>query len=467
MTDHPLMNRIALGAALAASVALAFVGFQADRLARIGAGYKAKIACSEIFLAGRGAETVINNEFEGIDPMMTRIKVRVDQNGQNVRASGPLGFGQARALYREGYGCTLANGGRVNALPDLEPVAAGAPWPQAEAASDNALAHVDYAAVNAALSSAFEDNEAAHRAVLVVVDGKIIAERYAQGFSKDTPFLSWSMAKSVTATLIGAAVQRGLISIDDAAPVAAWRDDPVRSRITWRDLLQMQSGLAFEEEYGRPRSAVNRMLFEAPDAGGAAARSVADYNPGEFWHYSSGASNILSSLLRGRLSLQDVDDQQFARDALFGPIGAQSVTLEPDAKGVFIGSSFAYATARDWARLGQLHLQNGIWNGARLLPEDWTAFVAEPASASDNQYGAHFWLNRDGVNGRERFFPGLPEDVYMMSGHEGQYVLIIPSKRMVIVRTGMTRGRDPMPAIAPLITAIYDAVDDAPRRITP
>ena len=467
MTGQPWINRVALGSALIAAVTLAYVGFQADRLARIGAGYKAKIACSEVFLAGRNAETVMNEEFDGIDPMMARIKVHVDGDGRTVRAAGPLGFGQARALYREGYGCTLANGGRVNALADLEPIAAGAPWPRAAAGTGGAMARVDYAAVDNALTSAFENNEAAHRAVLVAVDGKIIDERYADGFTKDTPFLSWSMAKSVTATLIGAAVQRRLISIDDTAPIASWRDDPVRSRITWRDLLQMQSGLAFEEEYGRPRSAVNRMLFEAADASGLAARSPADHAPGESWYYSSGASNILASLLRDRLNVQELDDQQFARDALFGPIGAQSVTLETDAKGAFIGSSFAYATARDWARLGQLYLQDGTWGDTRLLPEGWAEFVAAPASASDNQYGAHFWLNREGANGRKRFLPGLPEDVYMMSGHEGQYVLIVPSKRMVIVRTGMTRGRNPMPVVAPLITAIYDAVDEAPLRPAP
>ena len=140
------------------------------------------------------------------------------------------------------------------------------------------------------------------------------------------------------------------------------------------------------------------------------------------------------------------------------PIGAASVTLEPDASGGFIGSSFVYATARDWARLGQLYLQDGVWDGARLLPEGWTDYVRTPTPASDGEYGAQFWLNFDGADGRVRLVPGLPEEMYYFAGHEGQYVFIIPDKRMVIVRTGMTRGRSSIEAVTPLGKEIYDAV---------
>ena len=157
------------------------------------------------------------------------------------------------------------------------------------------------------------------------------------------------------------------------------------------------------------------------------------------------------------LGAEGIEFYAFAHDAVLAPIGASSVVMEPDASGAMIGSSFVYATARDWARLGQLYLQDGVWNGERLLPEDWNDYVAAPAGASDNQYGAQFWLNLDGET-RERFFPGVTDKMYFFAGHEGQYTFIIPDKRMIIVRTGMTRNANAMKSVAPLVKELYDAV---------
>lgn len=462
MTDRKWLSRTLLAAAIIGLGILGYFLVQADRLLRIGAGYKAKTACSEIFLAGRDPDIIREKEFVGMGAAMEKIGLRIDVQEKTTRAAGPLGLGQASAVYREGYGCTLVNGGRIATLPGLPPAPEGAsqatPWDFAPPVSGQAIERIDYAALDYALTDAFENNEIGNRSVVVVVDDKIVDERYADGFSADTPFLSWSMGKSITGTIIGAAVHRGLINIEDRAPVALWEDNPIRSQITWHDLMQMQSGLEFEEAYDKPRSGVNRMLFETPDAGGAAMRMPAAHAPGEAWYYSSGTSNILAKLLRETLERDGVNDQAFARETIFTPIGANSFTLEPDASGAFIGSSFIYATARDWARLGQLYLQDGTWEGERLLPEGWSDYVADPASQSDNQYGAQFWLNRDGDDERTRYYKSLPETVYMMSGHEGQYVFIIPSKNTVIVRTGMTRGQNPMQATEPMITAIYNAI---------
>ncbi len=451
-----------LVAAAAGAAAVIYVGARADRLARIGAGYKAKIACSEIFLARRDADEVVAGEFGGIDPALDKIRLRVDLDAQETAAAGPFGFGRARAIYRDGYGCTLANGGRVRPLPARAPVAAAAPWPTARPVSGEALAWIDYAALDYALTDAFENNDLNHRAILVAVDGKLVDERYAEGFSETTPLLSWSMAKSVTSTLVGAAAERGLIDVNAPAPVPEWSGD-ARKDITWDDLLRMQSGLAFGEEYDAMRSDVNRMLFDMADSGALAAKNQALHAPGEAWHYSSGTTNLISKALRAALTQAGVDYHAFAREAVFNPIGATSFVMEPDASGTFIGSSFVYATARDWARLGQLYLQDGVWDGERILRQSWADYVATPTEASNGEYGAHFWLNRAGAAGRERYMKALPEAVYFMSGHEGQYVFIVPSKRMVIVRLGMTRGRQPFPLVTPLIEDIYNAVGNPPN----
>ncbi len=442
----------------AITLGLVFAGVQLNDIAHTGAAYKAKVACSEIFLAGRASKAVLASDFENIDPFLDRMTVTVDDAKRQTTAAGPLGLGRAKATYRDGYGCTLENQKPLTALPALAPVAAE-PWIDATTNSDHTIDRVDTEKLNTLIETGFADSTAGHRALLVAVDGKIVAEGYADGFFETTRLASWSMAKSVTATVLGAAVLQGLVDLDEPAPVPEWRGDAVRSKITWNDLLHMQSGLAFDENYAGMQSDVNLMLFHEADAGAYAADKPAIYPPGEHWAYSSGTVNLLARTLRKVLEDAGADYYAFAREEIYAPIGAASIVMEPDASGTPIGSSYVYATARDWARLGELYLRGGVWNGERLLPEGWTDYVAVPATASDNQYGAYFWLNREGGNSRARFVPGLPEDAYFMSGHEGQFVFIIPSKNMVIVRTGITRGTPALAASAPLIAALYDGVD--------
>jgi CubicO group peptidase (beta-lactamase class C family) len=223
----------------------------------------------------------------------------------------------------------------------------------------------------------------------------------------------------------------------------------------------MQSGLEFSEVYEDPFSDSSRMLFASRDAGLVAAQNKAAYPPGDVWSYSSGTTNLVARTLRQVLAEKGVDLQTFAREQVFGPIGAASFVLETDGAGNPVSSSYVYATARDWAKLGQLYLQDGVWNGQRLLPEGWTEYVRMPTKASDGEYGAQFWLNFDGAK-RKRYVPGLPEDVYYMAGHEGQYVFIVPDKNAVIVRLGMTRGAVPIEVAGPVVSELYDAIDDLP-----
>ncbi len=450
------MNKgLMLAAALAVAAAGAFAYVKADGYAAVGAGYMAKVACSEIFLAEREAASVVDGEFKDISPALDHVRLKIDTQNRKVSAS-IFGLGRAEAVYRDGYGCTLKRG----ALASLPPLALVADKPLAEAfaGTPDARADVDYGALAAALDAAFADEKAATRSILVVKDGAVVAERYAPGFTRETPFLSWSMAKSVTATMVGAAVQQGFINIAAPAPVAEWAQDKKRAAITWNDLLQMQSGLAFSEVYGDPASDVSRMLFRARDAGEVAAKKPLIHPPGAHWSYSSGTTNLIQRTLREAIEAEDAGYHALAHDALFEPLGMASAVMEPDSSGTFVASSFVYATARDWAKLGLLYLNDGVAGGERLLPEGWSAYVARPAAASDGIYGAQFWLNHPGTDGRAKYMPGVPDDAYLMAGHEGQYVLIVPDKRLVVVRTGMTRGTEPMPLVAPVFAAIYAAV---------
>lgn len=446
---------VAAGLVLLAAAAVCV--WRLDRMAHVAAAYKAKTLCSELFLAGRDPVAVARNEFVGISAFIDQTQARFDEKKREVRAHLHR-LGAARAFYRDGYGCTIASGA-PEALPQLAPMA-DALWLDSTQAP-SLLRRVDYEAIDAALDDAFADEQAGHRAFVMIVDGRLVSERYAPGFSAATPMLSWSMAKSVTATLVGAAALAGHLDIDDPAPVPEWRNDPARSKITWNDLLRMQSGLEFSEEYGDPASDVSATLFRARDAGSVAAQKRLLAPPGEIWHYSSGTTNLLMRTLRQTLADRGIEMQAFARAKVFAPIGAASFTLEPDSGGTPVGSSYVYATARDWAKLGELYLRGGEWGGARLLPEGWSQYVSTPTKASDGEYGAHFWLNRDGA-ARKRFVPGLPENVYYMAGHEGQYVFIIPDANTVIVRLGMTRGAVPIEIAGPVAARLAKAVRPLP-----
>jgi len=211
-------------------------------------------------------------------------------------------------------------------------------------------------------------------------------------------------------------------------------DDPRRA-ITLDQLMRMVSGLEFSEESGKPLGDVTRMLMREADAAAYAASKPLQAMPGTRWAYASGTTNIISRLIRAKLG--DAEYHRFPRMALFGPLGMSSAVLETDPSGTFVGSSFLYATARDWARLGQLYLQDGVWEGRRILPDGWVAYSARPTA--DKRYGAHFWLDIQAEHESSDPEKPLPEDAFHAMGYEGQCVSIIPSKRLVVVRLGLTR----------------------------
>lgn len=265
--------------------------------------------------------------------------------------------------------------------------------------------------------------------MVVAHQGRIIGEHYADGFTRDTPLLGWSMSKSVANAAVGRLVERGDLSIEDDHLLERWTDE--RRTISIDQLLHMSSGLEFEEIYDVGTTAT-QMLFTP----GSTARLAADqpliHDPGTFWSYSSGTSNILCEVAR---VAGGFDGPEMMDELIFGPLGMTSAVMEPDNSGLPVCSSFTYATARDWARFGLLYAQGGVWNGEQLLPPGWVDYTTTPVTLNnDLPYGAHWWLNA-GEDG-ERRMPSVPSDAFWASGNEGQQVVVIPSEELVVVRLG-------------------------------
>lgn len=432
----PLLSAVLLLSALVVLSAL-WWGPIARDFAAAGTGYGAKQVCSGVFVSGRDADAVLQEDLGDLPAVVT---VHANPDTQTVTAS--LGPVSRTAHYRQGLGCTLAAGGEpIEPMPLDHDNPANDAGPLAEAPEDDARRLALGPMMEAAFSEPARDQDRGTRALVVLHEGRIVAERYAPGFDADMPLPGWSMAKSVTNALTGILVKRGQIDLDDGVP--EWRDTgDEREAISVRHLLQMTSGLTFNEDYADPLGDPIRMLFTEPDTAAFVRGKGLDAAPGSEWDYTSGTTNLLMAVLRDAHGNEN-EWAGFPRDALFQPLGMESATLEPDASGTFVGSSFMLATARDWARFGQLYLQDGEWNGSRLLPEGWVEFTQEPAPDADKGgYGAHFWLNSGDPDTGERPWPDLPADTYAASGYQGQEVVIVPSANLVVVRLGLSRPRE-------------------------
>ena len=303
------------------------------------------------------------------------------------------------------------------------------------------------------------------RAVIVMRGGRIVAQRYAPGYHENTRFVSWSMAKTVTAVMAGMLVSDGRLRLDESAPVPEWQrpGDP-RGEITLRQLLQMRSGLRHTEAGDPPyRSDEVRMLFldGRDDMARYAEQQPLQYEPGRHFVYSSATSVIVADLAARVLAAEPNPESRrravadYLRTRLFGPIGMTSMVPEFDASGTLIGGSLIHGTARDWARFGEfLRMKGATASGAQIVPRQWIEFMTTP-SPREAQYGAHVWLNRPATTGKPSLFPDRgPRDLFAAEGHLGQFVLVSPSRKLVVVRLGMT----PEDSLDPLVGALGDLV---------
>ena len=415
-------------------------------------GFAAKTICSGVFISGRSAGDVLQQDIAAVVFFSRFIRTKVDPEAGTVETT-LLGLFRKQARYRNWCGCTLwpdpSDPFQDNRSPSelaarRSELPSDVPWPLGTAAPVGAVpTGVNRKMLEKAVADAFKDPATSKnlqtRAVVVVYQGRLIAEHYAVGFHRDMPLGGWSMSKGIANALVGILVRKGRLNLYDPAPVPQWQTpgDP-RQSISLNQLLRMTSGLRFREVY-TPPSDVTDMLFRSHDFGAAAASKSLEATPGEKWHYSSGTSNIIARIIRTAVEPEYEQMVSFVRRELLDPLGMQSAIVELDPSGTAVLSSYTFATARDWARFGLLYLQEGVWQGQRILPAGWVEYSRMPTPAAPRgQYGAHFWLNA-GVIGDpvRRRWPELPKDMFMAWGFQGQYLIIIPSKKLVLVRLGL------------------------------
>jgi hypothetical protein len=415
------------GAVLAAAVIGGCIYL--NTLMPIITGYAAKNLASAVFVSGRNQADV-----EALDLHFSFIKFdknKVDYENKTVTSR--FLWARATAAYREGYGVTLLRGKGKDKASFL-----AAEYPLPKDAYEDYLQPGD-----SALSARLEPiakalvNERSYNghpfAFIVLHGGKVVAEHYDKGITRETQLLSWSMGKSFTNALVGIMAKDGLVDIHAPMDIPEWQGDDRRA-ITLSDLMQMQSGLQWNEDYGN-RSDVNLMLHRETDMGRFALSKPLEHEPGTFWYYSSGSTNIVMWYLRGKFA-SDEAFLSYMRERLFAPLAIANPHFEPDMSGTPVGSSYLYVTARDYARFGQLFLDDGCIGEQRILPEGWVDYTVSPASASKGGYGAFFWLNRNHV------CPDVPEDMFSCQGHDGQEIYIIPSKELVVVILGYSPKPD-------------------------
>lgn len=432
---------VVLVVALAWAIHYAWVSFP------VISGFDAKQVCTCMFVSNRTKQSIDTGEMSGYPLSLARYEINMQDS--SVTAS-VFGLAKRKAIYRKSIGCTLINDftetqvhSQVFSIPEPPGVNRDTiPFPYGDKTSGTIPSNIDVATLNAVIDAAFTEPVAGKkqrtRAVIVVYDGKLVAEKYAPGFTKDTKMYGWSMAKSVGAALIGTLVNQGKLNVKQPAPVPEWSDanDP-RHAITIENLLQQMSGLNFEENYSKASDATNMLYKKGDMAAFAAAHPLAN-KTGTAFNYSSGNSNILS-----RITRQTTGEKNYAAypfTALFYKIGMYNTSLEPDASGTYVNSSYINATARDYARFGLLYYYDGVWNRERILPEGWVKqTVIPPVSNKLKNYGYQFWLN--GANAKDQtklVFPDAPADMFYCDGYAYQGIFIIPSKKLVVVRLGLT-----------------------------
>ena len=398
-------------------------------------GYSSKNMASGVFLANRDKLSMMEND-NGFFPISL---ANYDINKEEKSVTSSLfGLMKRKSIYKEGLGAVLINENQVDHLrlkaPNRFKVESNLPYPYGNLGQkDSLFDEVNYKMLETAVENAYDVegiNLKQTRAVLVIYKDHIIAEKYEVGFDEKSLMHGWSMTKSFTSTMYGILQKKRGFDLDSSTGIIAWEQDE-RIKITYRNLLEMNSGLEWDEAYFNI-SDVTKMLYLAEDMGQLQIEKPLVGLPNNTWNYSSGTTNLLSGPLLRKQFNSHQEYLDFWYEEFLDKIGMNSAIVEVDQAGNYIGSSYAWATTRDWAKFGLLYLHEGNWNGKQVLDSSFVKYVATPTNSSEGRYGAQFWLNAGG------YFPDVPLDMYYSSGFKGQFVFIIPSKDLVIVRTGLT-----------------------------
>ncbi|MFZ3007487.1 MAG: serine hydrolase [Phenylobacterium sp.] len=433
----PLILAVALAPSLGGCGSL-----RPDRALAVAPALVSHQLCSAVFVAGLEPDSYFR---EALVPDLSFLKPlerhSIDRARGEVTAS--LGPFKATAVHRGAEGCLIAKG-KV-AAPVVLPAPAPALAPPI--AGDDVVTPTD-PALSAALDRAFAEPDEGPRnftkAVVILKDGKVIAERYAPGIGPDTPLHGWSMTKSVTNALLGILVQQGRLKMDQPAPVPAWSAaaDP-RHAITPDSLLRMASGLKFGSSLSQTWTTAfdptAQMVFARDDMAAMAQAAPVEAAPGAKFQYSNGNTLLLSAIIRDAAGGDGASVTRFAHAQLFDKLGMTRAVLELDAVGTPIGASHMWATARDWARFGALYADDGVVGGERILPQGWVDYSARLTPGSEAfGYGAGFWTNRgvSGLPAQRR--AGMGADSFMARGSLGQFIVVVPQARLVVVRLGIS-----------------------------
>ncbi|EQA45041.1 beta-lactamase [Leptospira broomii serovar Hurstbridge str. 5399] len=408
---------------------------------RIATGAASKYVCSGVFISNLDPDRVYEETLRpatGMGLVDWALRYRVDQTRKEVTANF-AGGSESRSRYREGMGCLLANDIPENisakkvTLPNSPATLSETAWPE--------LVEPATAGLRLALDRAFEESsDTPHRwtrAVVIIHNGKLIAERYSPGYSIRSIFPGNSLTKSTINAIAGILVKQGKLSIESPVRISAWQksEDP-RSKITTDQLMRMSSGLPLDEPSFR-------LWFTESNMDSYAQSFSLEQDPGTKWNYSNAGYQILSRIVRDSTGRDAQTFMEFVHRELFAPLGIKKATLTFDSSDIPVGSNGMFASARDWALLGMLYLNDGFAGRKRILPDGWLKYST--MQTLDTGYGAGFWLNVTDNKipqfGIRWGMPHAPKDTFFGRGHLGQYIVIIPSKKLVIVRLGVSHGR--------------------------
>lgn len=408
-------------------------------------GYTASMLCSKTFVTGQTPATIMQEDLIKITNGAALL-ARLEVNRQQRSTRSTLFNVRSTAIYRDGVGCTLVGSEgeaalRAQSLPQIipEPLAPDLPWPQG-AQAPISLTGTDYAAIDAAAAAHFTEHgdfQIKSSSLAVAYRGQLIYEKYAPGFGPDTPIYGFSLGKTMAALMAGILVRDGELDMNAATGLPQWQGD-ARSSITPHQLLTMTSGLSWSETYDEPTSDAN-LLFIADDMADFAAAKPLAQAPGEAFNYSSGSTLILAQVFKERLGGELAGAYRTLQEKLMHPLGIRQAVVQADASGTLVFGMQDLIATRDLARLGQLILQQGQWQGQQVLPAGWIDYMStltEKPTAFGFEYGAGLWLN--GTSSGRSFLPSLPADTLIGYGLRGQFLIVVPSLELVIVRTGNT-----------------------------